>query len=142
LVATSDRDDPDHDACRELLETSAPLVTTGLVIAEAAFLIARQVGPAGEAALVADVAEGRLNVEALTLADWARVHELVETYADLGLGTTDASVIALAERHQVTEVATLDQRHFRVVRPRPRRRVHAAPLTPPPAPTAAGLGHW
>ena len=36
---------------------------------------------------------------------------------DGSLGTTDASVIALAERLGVSEVATLDQRHFRVVRP-------------------------
>lgn len=44
--------------------------------------------------------------------------ELVEQYADLPLGTTDASVIALAERLNITEVATLDRRHFTVVRPR------------------------
>ena len=118
LVAAADKDDPDHHRCVELLESApGPLVTTGLVIAEAGFLIARQVGPAGEAALVADVAEGRLVVEALTTPDWTRIGELVERYADLGLGVTDASVIALAEHHGVPEIATLDRRHFYVVRP-------------------------
>jgi predicted nucleic acid-binding protein len=43
---------------------------------------------------------------------------LVTTYADLPLGTTDATVIALAERLGVREIATLDRRHFTVVRPR------------------------
>ena len=43
--------------------------------------------------------------------------ELVETYHDLRLGTTDASVVALAERLSQREVATLDRRHFTVVRP-------------------------
>ena len=43
--------------------------------------------------------------------------ELVVTYGDLPLGTTDASVIAIAERLKLTEVATLDRRHFTVVRP-------------------------
>ena len=43
--------------------------------------------------------------------------ELVEAYADLRLGTVDASVIALAERLGLTSVATLDRRHFAVVRP-------------------------
>ena len=118
LVATADRDDPDHDACQSLLESApGPLVTNALVIAEAAFLITRQVGTAGESALVADVIDGRLVVEALTIADWERVRELIDQYADLPLGTTDASVIALAERHGVIEVATLDHRHFHVVRP-------------------------
>jgi predicted nucleic acid-binding protein len=53
----------------------------------------------------------------LTGADYRRMAELVERYADLPLGTCDASVIALAERLDLDEVATLDLRHFRVVRP-------------------------
>jgi predicted nucleic acid-binding protein len=44
--------------------------------------------------------------------------ELVDAYADFPLGTTDAAVVAVAERLRVSEVATLDHRHFRVVRPR------------------------
>lgn len=45
------------------------------------------------------------------------MHELVEQYADLPLGVTDASVIALAERHRATGIATLDHRDFRVMKP-------------------------
>ena len=51
-------------------------------------------------------------------ADFARMAELVDTYADFPLGTTDTSVIAVAERLGVMEVATLDHRHFGAVRPR------------------------
>jgi len=43
--------------------------------------------------------------------------ELVEQYGDLLLGTTDASVVALAERLSEQEIAALDRRHFTVVRP-------------------------
>jgi len=57
-------------------------------------------------------------VEALTPGDWERVAELVDTYADLHLGGVDASLIALAERLDLREIATLDRRHFTVVRPR------------------------
>ena len=53
-----------------------------------------------------------------TSADLDRIFELVETYADLPLGTVDASVIAVAERLNLPAVATLDHRHFSVVRPR------------------------
>jgi len=38
-------------------------------------------------------------------------------YSSLPLGAADASVIAVAERLKLTEVATLDRRHFTVVRP-------------------------
>jgi predicted nucleic acid-binding protein len=53
----------------------------------------------------------------LGLADYERMAELVETYADFPLGTTDAAVVAVAERLQIIDVATLDRRHFSVVRP-------------------------
>lgn len=49
--------------------------------------------------------------------DWLRMAELVAQYRDLPLGTVDASVVALAERLRVTEIATLDRRHFAVVQP-------------------------
>lgn len=42
----------------------------------------------------------------------------MRSYADLRLGRTDASLIALAERLGVTTIATLNRRDFAVVRPR------------------------
>jgi uncharacterized protein len=119
LVATADRADKDHAACRALLEgDEGPLVTTALVIAEAAYLIDRQLGPQAEASLYASITSGQLEVASLDREDWQRIADLVITYADLRLGGTDASVITLAERLSTTRIATLNHRHFRVVRPR------------------------
>jgi uncharacterized protein len=53
----------------------------------------------------------------LTKADWLRSAQLIETYADLGLGFVDASIIAVAERLKLTEIATMNCRDFAVVRP-------------------------
>ena len=53
--------------------------------------------------------------------------ELVSQYDEMHLGTTDASVIALAERLEITEISTLDRRHFTAVRP---RHVEAFTLLP------------
>lgn len=118
LVATADTDDAHHRACRELLEGDAgPLATTALVVAEAAYLIDRQLGPHAEAALYTSITDGTLHVEDLSVTDWERVRELVVTYADLRLGGTDASLVAIAERLGATTVATLNHRHFTVVRP-------------------------
>lgn len=39
-------------------------------------------------------------------------------YADLPLGSVDASVVAVVGRLGVTTVMTIDRRHFTVVRPR------------------------
>jgi predicted nucleic acid-binding protein len=54
----------------------------------------------------------------LQIADYERMAEHVPSCADFPLGTTDAPVIAVAERLNVTEVPTLDHRHFRAIRPR------------------------
>lgn len=119
LLATADRADKDHAACRALLEgDEGPLVTTALVIAEAAYLTDRQLGPQAEAALYASITGGQLEVASLDREDWERIGELVTAYADLRLGGTDASVITLAERLGTTRIATLNHRHFTVVRPR------------------------
>ena len=44
--------------------------------------------------------------------------ELVARYNDLPLGSVDASVIAAAERRRIADIATLDRRHFSIVRPK------------------------
>lgn len=118
LLAAADNADPDHHRCVTAIEGASPLVTTTLVIAETAYLIGRQIGAAAEAAFFRSVAAGEIQVEMLTPADARRIADLIETYADLGLGGTDASLIVVAERLAVNRIATLDRRHFGVVRPR------------------------
>lgn len=119
LLATADRNDPAHTACRTLLESDPePLITTAMVTAEAAYLICRQLGPSAEVALYTSIAEGELVVADLIGTDWVRIRDLVDRYASLPLGGTDASLIAIAERLGARRIATLDRRHFSVVRPR------------------------
>ena len=62
-------------------------------------------------------ANGAFGVEPVAAADWLRIAELVARYRDLPLGTVDASVVATAERLCIREIATVDRRHFTVVRP-------------------------
>lgn len=88
-----------------------------LVITEVAYLIASRLGAEPEVRFLGDLARGAFAVEPVHAADWLRIAELVWRYRDLGLGTVDASVVAVAERMGITDVATLDRRHFGVVRP-------------------------
>jgi predicted nucleic acid-binding protein len=119
LLAAADVNDLDHATCAALLlGEPGDLVTTALVIAETAYLIGRQLGASAEAAFFVSVAERSVVVDELTADDLRRIAALVADYVDLPLGGTDASVVALAERHNATAIATLDRRHFSVVRPR------------------------
>jgi predicted nucleic acid-binding protein len=65
-----------------------------------------------------DLAAGSFILEPVDAADMLRIAELVAQYRDLPLGTVDASIVAAAERLGVATVATIDRRHFGVVRPR------------------------
>jgi predicted nucleic acid-binding protein len=113
-----DRDDAYHHACAELLSRHpGPLLVPMLVVTEVVHLLARRIGPRAEAAFLEDLELGNLIAEPVAPGDWSRIRELVTTYADLSLGTVDASVVALAERLDIEAVATLDRRHFAVVRP-------------------------
>jgi uncharacterized protein len=94
------------------------LLVPTLVVTEVAQLIGRWLDARQEQRFLGDLASGVLTIEPLHRVDALRAAELVGRYRDLPLGTVDASVIATAERHGVTRLATLDRRHFSVVRPR------------------------
>ena len=90
---------------------------TGLVLAETCYLVERYGGPQAEARLLRSLGSRHYQIEPLRHEDVARMAELVEQYAGFPLGATDASVIAVAERLGLERIATLDRRHFTVVRP-------------------------
>lgn len=118
LVAVANTSDKHHAACRELLEShDGPVVVPAPVIVEVCQLLASRRGTAAEAAFLASLAAGELEIINPEPPDFTRAAQLVQRYADLPLGAVDAMVIAVAERHRVSEIATLDRRHFSVVRP-------------------------
>ena len=94
-----------------------PLVVPSLVITEVVYLLATRLGWQPEVRFLGDLAAGNFTLEPIHAADLIRIAELVARYHDLPLGTVDASVVAAAERRGIVDVATLDHRHFRVVRP-------------------------
>ncbi len=122
IVAAALTGDDRHHECVELFTglhlADRRLLVPGTVAAEVGYLLNREAGARVEALFLTALADGDFTPVDLTSEDYRRVAELVTTYADLPLGTTDATVIALAERLRVTDVATLDRRHFTVVRPR------------------------
>ena len=119
LVAAANRRDKHHSASVQALSAvRPPRLVPGVVIAEVSYLLGRDAGPSVEAAFLRSFGSGFLTIVEPTAEDLSRSADLVEQYADLPLGTTDACLVALAERLGVTEIATLDRRHFGVVRPR------------------------
>jgi hypothetical protein len=122
IVAGAITTDQHHRSCTELFTRAhhdqQRLLLPSTVAAEVGYLLDHYGGPAEEARFLRAVAGGDFELVELTVEDYARMAEFVDQYADARLGTTDASVIALAERLRITEEATTDRRHFPIVRPR------------------------
>jgi len=119
LVAVLNKADAAHAVCLDLLERHpGPLVVPSPVLSEVCYFLETRVGPAAEAQFLRSIATGELELAEITSADLERMAELVTLYADFPLGAVDASVIALAERFNALEIATLDRRHFNVVAPK------------------------
>lgn len=95
-----------------------PFVVPQLVVTEVTYLLETRLGPEAEVRFLGDLAAGSFLTEPALPSDWIRIAELVAEYRDLPLGTVDASVVATAERLGERTIATLDRRHFTVVRPR------------------------
>jgi uncharacterized protein len=119
LYASLDRSDQDHAACRALIETARePLVIPAPVLVEVDYWIHARLGPGALVALLADIESGAYVVADLLAPDYARVRELVDRYADADVGFVDAAVLAIVERLGEPKLATLDRRHFGLLRPR------------------------
>jgi uncharacterized protein len=119
LFAAAATRDKHHGRCVELLSSAdRPLLVPALVVTEVSYLLSDRIGPHAELAFARAVAAGELVVEPVLDSEWQRIAELTEQYLDLPLGMVDASVVALAERHEIDTIATLDRRHFATVKPR------------------------
>jgi predicted nucleic acid-binding protein len=118
IVAAARTADTNHDAAARLLETlDEPLLVPPTVLAEVRYLLNEWGGPGVEVRFLRDFRPGGLQLAELTTADVVRIADLFERYADLRLGGTDASLVAIAERLRLDRIATFDRRHFTVVRP-------------------------
>jgi len=117
VLAFMDRRDANHEMVREWMEPQVEeLVTTPLVVAELDHLVGRQGGASAARALREDLGNGAYQLEWWGTA----IHEtiaLAKRHESMELGLTDASLLALAARLQTTRIATLDERHFRAVKP-------------------------
>lgn len=117
IVAYMNAGDDHHETVSAWLDTADDdLATTPLIVAEVDHLVSARGGRGALSALRADLASGAYLVEWWPGAIISVV-TIAERYADNQLGLADASLVALAKRLETTQIATLDERHFRAVRP-------------------------
>lgn len=120
IVASLDEAYAEHKAVAAVLASeTGTLIISPMVIAEADYMLYTRFGAAAARQFATDVA-----AEAYELAEWiANDHavalDVINRNSDDSnyIGVTDAANVVLADRYRTTRLLTLDQRHFRRLRP-------------------------
>ena len=120
--------DTHHAVSQALLTgTREQLVIPSPVLVEVDRLLEREGAQHAMPELLHDITSGFYTIENLRPEDYARAADICERYADARIGFVDAAVLSVVERLGETKLATLDHRHFGLLRP---RHVEALELLP------------
>ena len=117
LFAALDANDNAHHRCAALLASDAVATVPAPVVGEVDWLARTRRVPEAMPHLIRDIIGGSVLVADLDSEDYERALALIVQYGDFPLSLADASVVAIAERLEQDAIATLDRRHFSVVRP-------------------------
>jgi len=118
LLAYFDASEPHHEAVAEAIENSdEPLVLSPYVVAELDYLVATRVGVEAELAVIRELSSGAWDLATVGTSELEQAGSIVAKYRDQHVGVADASNVVLAHRHRTRTIATLDHRHFTVLRP-------------------------
>jgi predicted nucleic acid-binding protein len=120
ILATFDEAYAEHKPIAEILRAqSAVLAISPMVVAEADYMLHSRLGAAAARRFAADVIAEAYELAEWTAGDHASALAICDRFSDGKdyIGITDASNVVLADRYRTTSVLTLDQRHFRMLRP-------------------------
>jgi len=117
-----------HKDCAAALEAAEPpRILSPFVLAEADYLTLRYAGVNEEIALLDEVSRGVYELAPFSGSDVNEARRIITTYRSLRIGLADASIVVLAMRYGIFDVLTLDERHFRAMRPAPRKHFRILP---------------
>ncbi|CAN5845242.1 hypothetical protein BH24ACT15_BH24ACT15_15780 [soil metagenome] len=128
VLALLDADDPAHQRCVEMIsETDETLVVPEATLVEIDYWCRKMLSVTVWRTFINDIADGAYRLFGLDADGYLRASELEEQYETLRLGLVDAAVITTCELLGETKVATLDNRHFSVVKPHHCERLEVLP---------------
>lgn len=118
LLAVLDADDDLHSVCAQALGAESEPILPDMVLPELAYMVLRELGYDVLLNFLRAVLRGELRLERTTEADLQRTAEILRRYADSRIDFVDCVIAAMAERLDIRRILTVDQRHFRLFRPR------------------------
>ena len=118
VVALLNQSDTKHSDVIAIYQKYQQILLPQTVLAEVAYLVGRSAGVSTVAAFLKGLSASRFHLIPLSETDVIRVSEILEEYKDSRIDFVDATVMAIAERLKITLILTLDQRDFRLFRPK------------------------
>jgi hypothetical protein len=123
IVALINRDDRFHPrAAAWFRNFRGRLLTTEAVVTEAAYVLAASPGHQHAALLWVQRARSSGVLDVVGIEDHGTLVRILAKYADLPCDYADATLVWLAEKTGVLQIATIDQGDFSIYRVRGRRR--------------------
>ena len=117
-----------HVECAQaLLGATPPLIISPFVLAETDFLIQKFGGVEAELLFLDEIGRRAYELAPFNANDVDAARRIVTKYRTLGIGLADASIAVLSARYRTLDVLTLDERHFRAIRPAPRKHFRILP---------------
>ena len=117
IVATIFPEQNQHDPCARALSEADRRILSPFVAAEIDYFVLQYGDVQIELRFLEEVATGVYELARFTEEDIATAHTVIEQYRSLKIGLADASIVVLAERYGTRDILTLDERHFRAMRP-------------------------
>jgi uncharacterized protein len=128
ILAALFPDQNHHRECAQaLLSATPPRIISPFVLAETDFLIQKFGGVDAEILFLGEIGRRAYELATFDEDDVEHARRIVTKYRTLGIGLADASIAVLAARYDTVDVLTLDERHFRAIRPAPRKSFRILP---------------
>lgn len=99
-------------------QVKEPILLPTPVITEVAYLVLRDLGSIVLAEFMESVVTSGFVLIEATPDDYFRAAAVIRQYRDAHIDFVDAILVAIAERLGITKILTIDQRHFRLFRPK------------------------
>lgn len=112
IIALLDIRHQKHEHAKRYLPN---LIIPSTILCEVDHLASKRFGAFAARKFLASVADKKLPLITPDLQDIQLSYKVMERYADANIGFVDASIVALAERHRIARLLTLDG-HFGFVK--------------------------
>ena len=109
--------DPAHTRAVALLsDEEGPFIVSPYVVAELDYLLLKKGGVGLELLAIEELSDGAYELPVMGAADLISCLSVLGAYREHSIGVTDASLVVLADRYGTDRIATLDRRHFSIMR--------------------------